>query len=398
MNVKDNQHTNLEDSMDSLTHLRVGNRDIYLLGTAHVSKQSVEDVRLVSESVRPDTVCVELCASRYEVLMKQDAWQKMDIYQVVKDNKALFLLAQLGLSTFYRKIGQKLGVRPGAEMLEGIKQAENLGAKMVLADRDVNITLKRVWSSLSIWSKFKLLAHLMMSMMFQGSIEKEDIEKLKQKDQLQMVMDEFAEAFPQVKKTLVDERDQYLAGKISKCPGKKVLAVVGAAHVPGITRYLDKDIDTDVLTTMPPKPVWPIVVKWGIPILIFSLLAYGFLVHGAAHSVQSIYIWVFINGLFSALGVSLALAHPVTILSAFAAAPITSLNPTMAAGWIAGLVQAWIKKPIVADLENLPQALTTLKGFWLNPICRILLVVVLANLGSSLGTFVAGTWIATRVL
>ncbi len=398
MSITDDQISRLQDRVDSLTHLRVGNKDIYLLGTAHVSKQSVEDVRLVSETVQPDTVCVELCASRYEVLTKQDAWQKMDIYKVVKDNKALFLLAQLGLSTFYRKIGQKLGVRPGAEMLEGIKQAENLGAEMVLADRDVNITLKRVWSSLSIWSKFKLLAHLMMSMMFQGNIEKEDIEKLKQKDQLQMVMDEFAEAFPQVKRTLVDERDQYLASKISICPGKKVLAVVGAAHVPGITRYLNKDIDTDVLTTMPPRPVWPTVVKWGIPIIILGLLVYGFLVHGAEHSVQSIYIWVFINGIFSALGVSLALAHPVTILSAFAAAPITSLNPTMAAGWIAGLVQAWIKKPIVADLENLPQALTTLKGFWLNPICRILLVVVLANLGSSLGTFVAGTWIATRVL
>ncbi len=395
---KDNQKKENQLSNENLTHIKLKDRDVYLLGTAHVSKQSVEDVKSAVREIEPDTIFVELCPSRYEVLVKQDAWQKMDIYRVVKENKALFLLAQLGLSTFYRKIGEKLGVRPGAEMLEGVNQAEKTGARLILADRDVNITLKRVWSSLSIWSKLKFLSHLALSVMFQGNIEKEDIEKLKNKDQLQLVMDEFSKSFPQVQKTLVDERDQFLAHKISTGVGQKVLAIVGAAHVPGVTDYLDKEIDTAPLTSTPPKPVWPTVVKWGVPILILGLLAYGFLVHGAEHSVQSIYIWVFINGVFSALGVSLALAHPLTIMSAFVAAPITSLNPTMAAGWIAGLVQAWVKKPIVADLENLPQALTSFKGFWLNPICRILLVVVLANLGSSLGTFVAGTWIATRVL
>ncbi len=383
--------------MENITHVTVKGRDIYLLGTAHVSEQSVEDVKVAAQEFEPDTICIELCPSRYEVLVRQDAWQKMDIYRVVKENKALFLLAQLGLSAFYRKIGQKLGVKPGAEMLEGAVQAEKLGATLVLADRDVNITLKRIWASLSFFSKFRFLTHLLLSMMFQGNIEKEDIEKLKSKDQLQMVMDEFSRSFPQVGRTLVDERDQYLAHKIATSPGQKVLAVVGAAHVPGITRYLGQEIDQAALEEMPGKPVWPSLVKWGIPLIIVSLLILGFLTQGTEHSVQSLYIWVLVNGLFSALGVTLALAHPLTILSAFVAAPITSLNPTMAAGWIAGLVQAWVKKPIVADLENLPRALTSFKGFWLNPICRILLVVVLANLGSSLGTFVAGTWIVTRV-
>jgi len=395
---KDHQYQENHLGNENLTHIKLKDKDVYLLGTAHVSKQSVEDVKAAVFEIEPDTICVELCPSRYEVMVKQEAWQNMDIYQVVKENKALFLLAQLGLSTFYRKIGQKLGVKPGAEMLEGVNQAEKTGASLVLADRDVNITLKRIWSALSIWSKLKFLTQLAFSMMFQGNIQKEDIEKLKSKDELQLVMDEFSKSFPQVQKTLVDERDQFLAHKISSSNGQKILAIVGAAHVPGITGYLDKDIDTASLVNTPPKPVWPALVKWGIPVIILGLLVYGFMAHGAEHSVQSIYIWVFINGAFSALGVSLALAHPLTILSAFVAAPITSLNPTMAAGWIAGLVQAWVKKPIVADLENLPQALTSLKGFWLNPICRILLVVVLANLGSSLGTFVAGTWIVTRML
>ncbi len=396
LTLNDIMDNDKKNNLENLTHVKLKNKDVYLLGTAHVSKQSVEDVQAAVAEIEPDTICVELCPSRYQVLVKQDAWQKMDIYQVIKDNKALFLLAQLGLSTFYRRIGEKLGVKPGAEMLEGVKQAEDTGARLVLADRDVNTTLKRIWSSLSFWSKFKLLTHLFMSMMFQGDIKKEDIEKLKSKDQLQLVMDEFSKSFPQIQKTLVDERDQFLAHKISTSSGEKVLAVVGAAHVPGISKYLDRDIDIASLTTSPPKPIWPVVVKWGIPILILILLVAGFMTQGGAHSVRSIYIWVLVNGIFSALGVSLALAHPLTIMSAFVAAPITSLNPTMAAGWIAGLVQAWVKKPIVADLENLPQALTTLKGFWLNPICRILLVVVLANLGSSLGTFVAGTWIVTR--
>lgn len=384
-------------SNENVTHVRVGDKDIYLLGTAHVSKQSVDDVKKLARDIEPETICVELCASRHQVMTQQDAWQKMDIYRVVKENKSLFLLAQLGLSTFYRKIGEKLGVRPGAEMLEGVQQAEKLGAELVLADRDVNITLKRVWGALSLWSKLKLLGHLVMSMLYQGNIEAADIEKLKSKDQLQVVMDEFAGSFPQVQKTLVDERDQYLAHKISNAPGTRILAVVGAAHVPGIKKYLDQRVDVARLTSIPKPPVWPVILKWAIPLLIVLLLAVGFLTQGTEHSIQSVYIWVLVNGIFSALGVGLALGHPLTIAAAFVAAPLTSLNPTIAAGWIAGLVQAWVKKPIVADLENLSQALTSIKGFWLNPVCRILLVVVLANLGSSFGTFVAGTWIVSRV-
>ncbi|MFW5730583.1 MAG: TraB/GumN family protein [Desulfonatronovibrionaceae bacterium] len=392
-----NMNQNSFLSNENVTRVRAGDKDIYLLGTAHVSQQSVEDVKSLAESIKPDAICVELCASRHQVMTQQDVWQKTDIYRVVRENKSLFLLVQLGLSTFYRKIGEKLGVRPGAEMLEGVRQAEKLGTELVLADRDVNITLKRVWGSLSFWSKLKLLGHLLLSLVYQGDIEKEDIEKIKSKDQLQIVMDEFAGSFPQVQKTLVDERDRYLAHKISTAPGIKILAVVGAAHVPGIKKYLHQDVDVARLTSIPDPPVWPVVLKWAIPAVIVLLLAVGFLTQGTEHSIQSVYIWVLVNGIFSALGVSLALGHPLAVAAAFVAAPITSLNPTIAAGWIAGLVQAWVKKPVVADLENLSQALSSLKGFWLNPVCRILLVVVLANLGSSLGTFVAGTWIVSRV-
>ncbi|WP_291320944.1 TraB/GumN family protein [Desulfonatronospira sp.] len=384
--------------LDNLHQVQAGEKTVYLLGTAHVSEKSVEDVKKAVQQVQPDTICVELCASRYQTLMHPDVWKNTDIYQVIKENKALFLLAQLGLSAFYRRIGQKLGVRPGAEMLEGVKQAESTGAELVLADRDVNITLKRVWGSLSMWGKFKLLMQLLAGMALPGDIKKEDIEKLKDKDQLQVVMDEFSRSFPQIQKSLIDERDQYLAHKIANSPGSSILVIVGAGHIPGIKNYLDKDIDTGPLTAKPAKAIWPSLVKWGIPLVIVGLLVLGFVTQGAQHSVQSIYIWILVNGFCSALAVSLALAHPFTIMAAFVAAPITSLNPTMAAGWIAGLVQAWVKKPLVADLENLPKAFTSIKAFWKNPVCRILLVVVLANQGSVLGTFVAGTWIFTRVV
>lgn len=385
-------------NLEKLHHIREENRDIYLLGTAHVSEQSVQDVREAVKSLQPDTICVELCPSRYQTLVHPDVWKKTDIYQVIKENKALFLLAQLALSTFYRKIGEKLGIKPGAEMLEGINQAHNTGAELVLADRDVNITLKRVWRSLSMWGKFKLLMQLLAGLVFTGDIKKEDIERLKDKDQLQVVMDEFSRSFPQIQKTLIHERDQYLAHNIANSSGKKILAIVGAGHVPGITRHLGQQIDLKALCAVPRDPVWPTLIKWGVPLLIIGLLVLGFVTQGAQHSVQSIYIWVLVNGLFSALAVSLALAHPLTIATTFVVAPLTSLNPTMAVGWIAGLVQAWVKKPRVADLENLPKALTSIKAFWLNPVCRILLVVVLANQGSVLGTFVAGTWIFTRVI
>ena len=385
-------------NLEKLHHIREENRDIYLLGTAHVSEQSVQDVREAVKSLQPDTICVELCPSRYQTLVHPDVWKKTDIYQVIKENKALFLLAQLALSTFYRKIGEKLGIKPGAEMLEGINQAHNTGAELVLADRDVNITLKRVWRSLSMWGKFKLLMQLLAGLVFTGDIKKEDIERLKDKDQLQVVMDEFSRSFPQIQKTLIHERDQYLAHNIANSSGKKILAIVGAGHVPGITRHLGQQIDLKALCAVPRDPVWPSLIKWGVPLVIIGLLVLGFVTQGAQHSVQSIYIWVLVNGLFSALAVSLALAHPLTIATTFVVAPLTSLNPTMAVGWIAGLVQAWVKKPRVADLENLPKALTSIKAFWLNPVCRILLVVVLANQGSVLGTFVAGTWIFTRVI
>ena len=383
---------------ESVTAVDLGEKTIYLVGTAHVSHQSVADVRTVMETIEPDTVCVELCPSRHKAIVQPENWKQMDIFKIVKEHKALFVLVQLIMSSFYRKIGKKLGIMPGAEMVESIQQAERLGAELVLADRDVNITLKRVWGYLSFWQKLKLIVQLIWSSFDSDELDEQTIEELKAKDQLEVIMEEMAQSFPGVKQRLIDERDLYLAHTIQEAPGRSVVAVVGAGHVKGILDALGKPIDVAPLLTLPPRSKLPLVLKWLIPLLIVLLLTIGFFKGGTQHSIESISIWILVNGVFSALGVSLALAHPLTILSAFVAAPLTSLNPTIAAGWVSGLVQAWVKKPKVADLESLPQALGSIRLFWLNPVCRILLVVLLANLGSSFGTFVAGSWIAARLL
>jgi pheromone shutdown-related protein TraB len=380
---------------ERVSHVQADGKDVYLVGTAHLSQESVQDVRTTIEQVHPQTICVELCKSRYQAITQAGAWSKMDIFKVIRQKKAAFLLAQLIMTSFYRRLGQKLGIQPGAEMIEGIHMAEQIHAELVLADRDIEITLKRVWGYLGFWSKLKLAMQITLGIFVTDEIDADTIEVLKQKDQLESVMAEFAGKFPEIKKRLIDERDTYLAQKIRGAAGPTVVAVVGAGHVSGIKEQIQQEHDLQELTTLPPKSIWPKLIGWGVPLLIVALLVYGF-TKGTAHGFENVYIWILVTGGLSAIGAALALAHPLAIASAFLAAPITTLHPLLAAGWVAGLVQAFIKRPKVSDLESLPDAIATIKGFWTNPVTRILLVVALANLGGAIGTYVAGFWIGAR--
>lgn len=379
-------------------HLRLGERDLYLVGTAHVSRQSVDDVETTIRLVEPDTVCVELCESRYQNIINREQWKKTDIVKIVREGKAMLLLTSLIMTSFQKRIGKKLGVMPGAEMVAAIDQARERGAELVLADRDIQITLKRTWGNLGFWNKMKMAAQITGSLFLAEEIDEDIIEEIKSEERLTDVLDLMAREFPLVKGTLIDERDTYLAQKIRQAPGKRIVAVVGAGHVPGISGQLDEEVALEPLLELPVPAFWPKLVKWGIPGLIIGLFIYGFFTSGAEHSLQSATIWFLVNGSLSALGAALALAHPLTVVTAFLAAPLTSLNPMIAAGWVTGLVQAFLKKPTVSDLEDLPEAITSIKGFWLNPVSRILLVVVLSNLGSSLGTVISGSWIAARTI
>ena len=372
-------------------------REVALVGTAHVSARSVDDVRHTIETFAPDTVCVELCEARYRNIIDKAAWRKLDIFKVLREGKAPLLLSSLLMTSFQRRIAEELGVEPGAEMIEGIEQAKAREAELVLADRDIQVTLRRTWAGLGFFQKLRMLGQMLGGVLFAHEIDEETIEKLKEEEELHGMLDSLAEAFPDVKSTLIDERDIYLAQKIRAAPGRRIVAVVGAGHVPGIVQHLQHEQSLEPLETVPAASWLPRFLKWAIPLLVIGLIAYGFVRGGAEQSVETILIWFLVNGTLSAIGTAVALGHPVSVLSAFLAAPLTSLNPFIAAGWVAGLVQAWIKRPTVEDLEDLPQAITTIRGFWRNPVSRVLLVVVFANVGSSLGTFIGGSWIAARL-
>ena len=380
---------------ERVSHVKVDDKDVYLVGTAHLSQESVQDVRTTAEQVHPDAICIELCKARHQAMTQADTWSKMDIFKVIRQKKAAFLLAQLIMTSFYRRLGEKLHIQPGAEMLEGIRMAEQSKTELVLADRDIEITLKRVWGYLGFWSKLKLALQLVVSTLFTEKIDTDMIEQLKKQDQLEAIMAEFAEQFPEIKRRLIDERDTYLAQKIRTAPGQTIVAIIGAGHVDGIKSQIHQDQPLDELMTLPPKSIWGPLLAWGLPLLILGLIAYGF-TKGTAHGFQNVYIWVLVTGSLAGVGAAMAFAHPLTILSAFVAAPITTLHPLLAAGWIAGIVQAFVKRPTVRDLEDLPEAIATVKGFWTNPVTRILLIIVLSNIGASIGVFIAGPWIAAR--
>ncbi|MDX1770888.1 MAG: TraB/GumN family protein, partial [Planococcaceae bacterium] len=280
-------------------------------------------------------------------------------------------------------------IKPGAEMIQGIESAKETGAELVLADRNIQITFSRIWSNLGLTGKAQLLNGIFFSIFSKETISEDELEKMKSQDTLNAVLAEFTEHFPKLKKPLIDERDQYLAQKIKKAPGEKVVAVLGAAHVPGITKEIHKDHDLEALTTIAPKSIVPKLIGWAIPILILAIIAYTFITNPAAGYDQAI-SWIIWNGALAAIGAAVALGHPLAILSAFIAAPFTSLNPLIAAGWVSGLVQASIRKPNVGDFERLSEDVFSIKGFWDNKVTRVLLVIVLTNLGSTLGTVIGG--------
>ncbi len=371
-------------------------KEIYLLGTAHVSKKSVEEVTECIEKFSPDAVCVELCESRLHSIENRDNWKQMDIFKIVKEKKTIFLFAQLMMSSFYRKLGKELEVTPGAEMIQGVTEARAADLELILADRNIEVTLKRVWGGLGFFQKLIFGSTMLSSFFFKAEeqIDDETIEKLKEADHLEDAMEEFAKAYPGIRERLIFERDIYLAEKIKEAKGSKVLAVVGAGHVPGIKQRIFEDNELGPISEIPPKSIVPKLISWCIPLAIIALMVWGFVQGGTEQGSKMVMIWVLMNGAFSAFGALMALAHPVTILAAFIAAPITSLNPMIGVGFVTGLVQAYFKKPTVADLENVPEATESIKGFWHNSLTRVLLVVILSSIGSMIGTFGAPAFMA----
>ena len=370
-------------------------KKILLVGTAHISQSSVDEVNKVIEQEQPDTVCVELCESRHQAMVDKDQWKNTDIFKVVREGKSFLLLSNLIMTAFQKRLGSQLGVKPGAEMLAAIQASERINAELQLVDRDVKITLQRTWRGMPFWGRMKVFSQLLASLFIREEISKEEIEKLKESDALSEAMQMLADQSPDMKRILIDERDQFMAEKIRQAPGKRIVAVVGAGHVKGLSLELEREHNLAELETVPSPGKLGIWLKWGIPALIIGLIGYGFYAVDTDVSIEMIQRWFLINGTLSAIGTAIAFGHPITIATAFVAAPFTSLNPAVAAGWVAGLVEAFLRKPQVRDFEDLAEDITHLRGFWKNNITRILLVVMFANLGSAIGTFAGGFAIAS---
>jgi len=387
-------------------HVKV-NDDIILVGTAHISKDSVEEVKQVIEEYKPDIVAVELCKRRYESITKKDQWENTPISKLLNSSNAYLLLAQTFLSSIQRKLGKEYGVDPGSEMIAAMDEAKKQGVDVALVDRDITVTLRRAWKRMGFREKFRLAWEFLKALIGydEEELEELDLKKLMDQDVISAMMEEFSEIAPSITEVLINERDKYIAKKILEESKKgKVVGVVGAGHLKGIQKYLQKkkiDVDLKELEYVPKKRIKiSKVIGYSIPVLFVGLIVALLFFRGEAayNEIKDILIWWFlINGSLSALGAAIARGHPLTIGAAFLAAPLTSLNPAVAAGWVAGYVEARLRAPMVKDFKQLSK-IDSLKDFWNNRVTRLLMVVALANLGSMLGTFIAGGKILQIVL
>ena len=379
--------------------LELGDRTIVLIGTAHVSRESVDEVRRVIEEESPDRVCVELDEGRHASLTQGNSWQNLNIGKVIREGKGFLLMANLVLASFQRRLGSELGVRPGEEMLAAIQAAQERGIPFSLCDRNIQITLRRAWARTGAWGKMKMLAAMLTSVFTTEKLNPEDIEKLKEKDVLQEMMEELAGYLPAAKEVLIDERDTYLAAKIFQAEGKKIVAVVGAGHLAGIARHIrafqekNESLDMSPLDRLPQRSVAGRVLPWAIPAVIIALFALGFIRAGWRMSLAMFWRWLLIHGGLAALGSLLAWAHPLTIVIAFVGAPIGTLNPFGKIGLFTGVAEAFLRKPRVRDLEGLAEDVATFKGFYTNRVTHILIVFFLSTLGAAIGNIIAIPWL-----
>ena len=397
---------------DNNLRIILDGREINLIGTAHVSRESVEEVKNAITAEKPDLICVELDQGRYNSLIQKEKWESLNISKVFKEGKGFLLIANLALTSFQRRLGNELGVKPGDEMRAAVEAAAELGIPYSLCDREVQLTLRRAWARCGLWSKCKLLASLLSSAFTTEKLSAEEIEKLKNRNELDSVMAEMADYLPSVKQTLIDERDRYLAAKIwsssepavsnnsdgasaAEAPIRRVVAVVGAGHIQGIKTHFEKlaageeTPDVSELDVIPSPGFLSKASKFIIPVILVSLITIGFFRAGADLSLSMLVLWILWNGSLAALGAIIALGHPLAILVSFLGAPFTTFIPFIGVGMISGLVQATLRKPRVSDIQSIADDITSLKRIYSNRISRALLVFFFSSLGSSIGSFVS---------
>ncbi len=395
----------MSHDQEPLSEVELDGSRITLLGTAHVSRASADKVRELLSTTAYDSVAVELCPSRYNAMVDPDSLAKMDLFKVMREGKVLMVVASLALGAYQQRLAEQFGIEPGQEMREAIKAARDGHRPVLLIDREIGVTLRRVAHNVSWWKRLGLMAGLMASILSRQEVDEKEIERLKEGDVLESTFAQFADQQRDLYDPLIDERDRYMAARLREEVQREghedVLAVVGAGHVRGVSGYLtdsreDPRQTIARLDEVPAGSRWPRLIPW----LIVGLVLLGFGI-GFSRSpelgLQLLTDWVLINGTLSALGALIAAAHPLTVLTAFIAAPITSLNPTIGAGMVTAAVEIFLRKPSVGDFMRLRGDTTSVRGWWGNRVSRILLVFMFSTLGSAAGTYLAGFRIFDRL-
>ena len=372
-------------------------RTFLLVGTAHISQESADLVRQVINREQPDCVCVELDTQRFTALSEGTRWDGLDLKEVIRKRQLSALLANLILASYQKRLGGQLGVTPGTELLEATKVADEHEIPVALCDRAVRVTMLRAWRSTSFVRKFWLLSMLISSMFDSTRVSEDDLRDIRKKDVLTELLNELGAMFPALHKVLIDERDLYMAEKMRQCEGDRVVGVVGAAHVSGIVQALERSSPVDLreLDSIPktlPIGKW---IGWAIPALIIAAIAAIGLRQGAAAMGDSVLYWILVNAIPCAVGATLALAHPLTILAGLVAAPLTSLTPIIGAGYVTAFVQAYVAPPLVHELQTIAEDMRVPGNWWRNRLLRIFLAFILPTFGSLIGTYVGGYGILT---
>jgi pheromone shutdown-related protein TraB len=369
-------------------------KELLLIGTAHISKGSVDEVSSYMDEFNPDRVCIELDKTRYKDKDDQTSWDSTTITKVLKEGKGFLLLANMALASFQRRMGEQTGSKPGEEILGAAKIADEKKIPFSFCDREIQTTFKRAWRNSNFWNKCKLLGTLIGAAFSKEEITEEELEELKKGDVLETMLNEMAKQLPTVKKVLIDERDQFLATSMYQAPGNKKLGVIGAGHTQGILRNLQKLDDGEGVTdlkeinTVPPAGKTGKVLKYLIPTIIVGLIVYGFASSGWTSGIEMFKYWILVNAVFTGIGGIVALAHPLTIMVSMLAAPFTSLNPTIGVGIVSALLELKFRKPSVKDFTNMGEDALTLKGWYKNKALHSLLVFFICSVGSAIGTFI----------
>ena len=382
---------------NGIRRLTLEGREIILVGTAHVSQASVDLVREVIAAEQPDTVCVELDAQRYKALRNPQHWETLNLIEVIRQGQAPFLCANLVLAAYQKRMGLHTGVRPGAELAAAAEEAEERNLTVRLVDREIRTTLLRAWRKAGFWKKMSLLATLLAGMFEKQTLDETELARLRETDTLTALLDELSQVLPTVKTILVDERDLYMANEIRHSPGQRIVAVVGAAHLPGISARLAAPSppaeELAELSCIPEPGRISRSLSWLIPALVIGVFIAGLFAGDMSKLTSAAVAWILSTGSLSALATAAAFGHPLTILSAFVAAPITTLHPAIGVGFITGLVQAYLVSPTVKDMERAGSDIVTVRGWWRNRMTRVLLVFFLSNLGAALGVLLAVKWL-----